>query len=85
MVHCPTGVAYETHIYQTGYVTQHATNLHDFFQWADLVDVPHIKAQLNALQGRKLKKPAMRREADCVMRRRFLMKTQRFSSRLISI
>ncbi len=51
----PSGVAYESHISQTGGVPTR-DNLHDFFNALVWLTFPRIKAQLNALQARELEK-----------------------------
>jgi hypothetical protein len=51
----PSGVAYESHISQTGGVPTR-DNLHDFFNALVWLTFPQIKAQLNALQTRELEK-----------------------------
>jgi hypothetical protein len=49
----PNGVAYESHISQTGGVPTR-DNLHDFFNALVWLTFPGIKRQLNALQAREL-------------------------------
>jgi hypothetical protein len=51
----PPGVAYETHISQTGGVPTRE-NLHDFFNALIWLTFPKIKVRLNALQASELKK-----------------------------
>jgi hypothetical protein len=51
----PPGVAYETHISQTGCVPTRE-NLHDFFNALVWLTFPQIKVRLNALQAAELQK-----------------------------
>jgi len=53
----PEGRAYETHIHQTGRVPTR-DNLHDLFNGLVWFAFPQIKARLNAMQARALKKSA---------------------------
>ena len=50
----PEGIAYESHISQTGKVPTRE-NLHDFFNALVWLNFPHIKRQLNAMQAAQIK------------------------------
>lgn len=53
----PSGIAYESHISQSGGVPTR-DNLHDFFNALVWLTFPQIKKQLNALQAHELEKAA---------------------------